>query len=241
MDKNTKLIKDCKVGDTLYYVYDPDFHIELNIFPVKIEEIKYGNEFEGGDTYKCVHHTIHNEYYYEFKNENSDFHDSLIVDMDYAYDDKNHGRFYTSYQGAVDYLIHNLQFNILKEIGRLERIEEKFGISDYNLFIKKTKKIRENYIDYKKIEIYDNISNYEEENIDILNEKLKNTKVKVYKQLIETDAYGNVRWSGTELFIKEFDSIEEANIWIKENDKSYYHGNSEWGWEGDRYFIKEDE
>ena len=243
MSKTAKLIKDCQKGDTLYHVYDPNFYSDnLDIFPVKIEEIIYGTEFDGGDTYKCIHYTTgYYNHEYTFKHLNSDRHDSLILDTDYARDSKNNARFYTTYQNAVDFLINSIQFKIRKNLQMLEKVEKDFGPASYNAIIKKTKEYYDKEHDrtYKKIEIYD-IDSWDKRTPSWLDENLKNEKVKVYKQLIETDSYGSVIWSGTEIFVKEFDSIEEANAWMKENDKSYYHGESDIWFEGERYFIKKD-
>lgn len=235
-----KLIKDCKVGDLLYYVSDPDFHENRDdeIFQVKITEIKRGGEFEGGDTFKCER----SETVYTFKHQNSDFHDSLIVDTDYACYTKDgycEGRFYTTYQAAVDFLINGLQYKLLHDLERLDDAELKFGLAKYNAFQKITNEITVDYEKYKKTEIYD-LTSFSDKTPTWVNRQLKNKKVKVYKRLVETDAYGSVRWSGTDIFVKEFDSIEEANRFMKENDKSYYHGESDFWYEGDRYFIKED-
>jgi hypothetical protein len=237
-----KYIKDCKVGDVLYCVLYPSFYDDYigDIFQVTIKDIKYGSEFDGGDTYKCSRYDAAGiEREYIFQNQTSDRHDSLILDTDYAYYG-NEGMFYTTYQAAVDFLINKLQRYVLKSLRNLEDAESKFGLAKYNCFQKRTNKVKQDYKSYKKYEIYD-INSYSDKSPNWVDKQLKGKKVKVYKKLIETNCYGSVKWSGSDIFVQEFDSIEEANRFMKENDKSYYHGKSDRWFEGDRYFIKDDD
>jgi hypothetical protein len=241
MEKTPKLIKDCKVGDTLYYVILKDGSTEDLIIPVSIEKIE-GSDWFGvkPNVYKCK--SIYGSDTYEFNHENSDTHDSLIVDTDYAYgkdDDgfkNNYKRFYTSYDAAVEWLMTEIKYDIIKKINRLERLEKNNGVKT-NIFQKKTKECKVDYHPYKKIEIYDCSSWEKPEDID---KALENKKIKVYKKLIETDYYGDIKYSGTEIFVKEFDYVEDALEYIFEHDKSRWHGDLDSWYEGETYFIKED-
>ena len=109
MNKTPKLIKDCKVGDTLYYVILQDGSTKDLIIPVSIEKIEMGDAFGiKPNVYKCKSIYGSDSDTYEFNHTNSEQHDSLIVDTDYAYgkDDDgfktNYERFYTTYDGAVE-------------------------------------------------------------------------------------------------------------------------------------------
>ena len=242
-----KLLKNCKKGDALYYVLDPNKTdnqgIEhFQVYKRYIEEIKYGSEFDGGDTFICKSCTLRSESTYQFKHENSDCHDSLILDTDYAHDDK--GRYFTTYQAAVDFLNITLQCRLLKTLEKLEWVEKNVGTTKDGVITKKTKEFREDYSNYKKVvvEIYD-IPRYKNKSTGWVDNKLEGKKVKVYKKQIETDVYGCEKYYGFkpyEEFVADFDSIEEALDWMHKNDKSYYEGKSDIWYEGDRYFIKED-
>ncbi len=237
MEKTPKLIKDCKVGDTLYLaILKEDL-----IIPVSIEKIERSDSSGiKPDVYVCK--SIYSYGTYEFNNENSDVHDSLIVDSDHAYckDDDgfkdNYKRFYTSYDAAVEWLMVELKYDIIKKIERLERLEKNNGIKT-NIFQKKTKQCKIDYHPYKKIEIYD-CGSWEEPKT--VNEALNDKKIKVYKKLIETDYYGVIKYSGTEIFVEEFDYLEDALEYIFKHDKSRWHGDLDSWYEGDTYFIKED-
>lgn len=233
MNKMPKLIKDCKVGDTLYYVIKGGSDADC-IIPVSIKEIKIGGCFSP-DIYICKSISFC-ETIYEFHHENSDFHDSLILDSDHAYDQDKTGRFFTTYDAAVEWLMVELKYDIIKKIERLERLENNNGIKT-NIFQKKTKECKIDYHPYKKIEIYDCGSLEKPKDID---KALKDKKIKVYKQLIETDYYGCIKWSGTKIFVKEFDYKEDALEYIFKHDKSRFHGKLDSWYEGETYFIKED-
>lgn len=241
MEKTPKLIKDCKVGDTLYYVILKDGSVEDLIIPVSIEEIKMGDSFGiKPNVYKCK--SIYGSDTYEFNHENSEQHDSLILDTDYAYakDDSgfknNYERFYTTYDGAVEWLMVEIKYDIIKKLNRLERLEKNNGVKT-DIFQKKTKECKIDYHPYKKIEIYDCNSWEKPKDTD---KALENKKIKVYKKLIETDYYGCIKYSGIEIFVKEFDYIEDALEYIFKHDKSRRHGSLDSWYEGETYFIKED-
>lgn len=233
MNKTRKLIKDCKVGDTLYYAILKDGSTEDLIIPVSIEEIKKSDTF-GIKPYVYVCKSIYGHGTYEFNHENSDVHDSLIVDTDYAYakDGSGYKRFFTSYDAAVEWLMIELKYDIKKKLDRLERLEKENGVKT-NIFQKKTKECKINY--HRKIEIYDCGPWETPEDTDKV---LENKKIKVYKQLIETDYYGNIKYSGTKIFVKDFDYVEDALEYIFKHDKSRYHGKLASWYEGDTYFIK---
>ena len=236
MNKTRKLIKDCKVGDTLYFAILKDDSIEDLIIPVSIEEIKRGDAFGiKPDVYVCK--SIYGHGTYEFNHENSDVHDSLIVDTDYAYgkDDYGYKRFFTSYDAAVEWLMMEIKYDIIKKLERLEKLEKNNGVKN-DIFQKKTKECKVDYQPYKKIEIYDDSW----ENPKTIDKVLENKKIKVYKQLIETDYYGNIKYSGTEIFVKDFDYEEDALEYIFKHDKSRYNGKLDSWYEGDTYFIKEE-
>ena len=244
MEKTPKLIKDCKVGDTLYYVILKDGSTEDLIIPVSIKEIKRSDAFGiSPNIYVCKSIYGSDSDIYEFNHTNSEQHDSLIVDTDYAYGKDadgfktNYERFYTSYDGAVEWLMTEIKYDIIKKIERLEKLERNNGIKT-NIFQKKTKQCKIDYHPYKKIEIYDCSSWEEPKTVD---KALENKKIKVYKKLIETDYYGDIKYSGTEIFVKEFDYIEDALEYIFKHDKSRWHGDFDSWYEGDTYFIKEDE
>ena len=243
MADNPKLIKDCKVGDTLYYVILKDGSTEDLIIPVSIEKIEMGDAFGiKPNVYKCKSIYGCDSDTYEFNHTNSEQHDSLIVDTDYAYGKdadgfkNNYERFYTSYDAAVEWLMTEIKYDIIKKINRLERLEKNNGVKT-NIFQKKTKECRVDYHPYKKIEIYDCSSWEKPEDTD---KALENKKIKVYKKLIETDYYGDIKYSGTEIFVKEFDYVEDALEYIFEHDKSRWHGDLDSWYEGETYFIKED-
>ena len=243
MEKAPKLIKDCKVGDTLYLAILKDGSAEDLIIPVSIEKIEMGDAFGiKPNVYKCKSIYGSDSDTYEFNHTNSEQHDSLIVDSDHAYgkDDDgfkdNYKRFYTSYDAAVEWLMVELKYDIIKKIERLERLEKNNGIKT-NIFQKKTKECKIDYHPYKKIEIYDCGSWEEPKTVD---EALKDKKIKVYKKLIETDYYGVIKYSGTEIFVEEFDYLEDALEYIFKHDKSRWHGGLDSWYEGDTYFIKED-
>jgi len=240
MADNPKLIKDCKVGDTLYLAILKDGSVEDLIIPVSIEEIKMGDAFGiSPNVYVCK--SIHGSDRYEFNHTNSEQHDSLIVDSDHAYGKSEFGhdnyiRFYTSYDAAVAWLMVEIKYDIIKKLNRLERLERNNGVKT-DIFQKKTKECKVDYHPYKKIEIYDCSSWEKPEDTD---KALENKKVKVYKKLIETDYYGNIKYSGTEIFIKDFDYTEDALEYIFKHDKSRWHGDLDSWYEGETYFIKED-
>ena len=232
-----KLMKDCKVGDTLYYVQDPMHHPgndTFHIYPRSIEKIEHGYIH---DTFTCKN--IGGNSTYTFTHEDSVNHDSLIVDMDYAHDKEDNGRYFTTYEGAVDFVNNQLQYRLLHIIKQLEWVEKHLGFTNDNAIVKKTREVKSNYTNYKKIEIYD-IPRGSEKSPKWLDKKLKDKKVKVYKKHIETDHNGSVCSTKYEKFVKDFDTIEDAQRWMHKHDKSYYHGKSDMWFEGDRYFIKED-
>lgn len=234
--EKTKLIKDCSVGDTLYYAIYEDGSTKDFIIPVSIQEIKRGGCFSP-DVYVCKSISFC-ETIYEFHHENSDVHDSLIVDSDHAYDQDKIGRFFTTYDRAVEWLMTELKYDIIKKIERLEKLEEKNGVKT-NIFQKKTVKCKKDYHPYKKITIYDCGSYENPKDVDKI---LKDKKIKVYKELIETDFYGNQKgYVGKEIFVKEFDCEEDALNYIFEHDKSRWHGGLDSWYEGDTYFIKIEE
>lgn len=237
-----KLIKDCKVGDTLYYVQDPMHHPgndTFHIYPRSIEKIDHGYIH---DTFTCKSISLYGESTYTFTHTDSDSHDSLILDTDYAYDKEDNGRYFTTYEGAVTFVNIQLQYRLHLVLKQLEWAEKHLGFADHHIFIKKTNKIRDGYTDYKKIELYD-ILNSDGKTTQWLDKKLKDKKVKVYKKHVETDHNGSERsysFKPYEEFVKDFDTIEDAQRWMHKHDKSYYHGKSDMWFEGDRYFIKED-
>lgn len=242
MSKAPKLIKDCEVGNTLYYAVLKDGSIEDSITPVSIIEIKRGDAWHA-DLYICKT-SEDSKITYEFENEDSVRHDSLIVDSDHAYEksedgygSENYKRFYTTYEAAAEWLMTEIKADIMHYLRRLELLESKNGVID-NIFQKKTYECKKDYHPYKKIVIYD-CSSYERPyDIDrVLNGK----KIKVYKQLIETDYYGSAKYHGDEHFVKEFDCKEDALDFIFKNDKSRYHGKTDGWFEGYRYFIKIEE
>ena len=226
-----KLIKDCKVGDTLYYASNTDGRDF--IAPVVIEEIKRGSWLEP-DTYICKSVGCC-DFTYEFKHENSD-HDSLILDTDYAYSQDDKDRFFTTYDAAVSWLMIELKYGILQKLSRLEKLEKQNGVKK-DIFQKKTIEGVENYQRHKKIVIYDICS---DESIKHVNRVLEGKKVKVYKKLIETNHRGDTKYSGNDIFVKDFDCMEDALEYIHENDNSRSHGEMKRWYEGETYFIKED-
>lgn len=242
MSKAPKLIKDCEVGNTLYYAVLKDGSIEDRITPVSIVDIQRGSAWES-DLYICKP-SEESKVTYEFEHQDSVRHDSLIVDTDYAYakSEDGHGheyykRFFTTYEAAAEWLMIEIKADIIKNLRRLESLESKNGVID-NIFQKKTYECKKNWYPYKKIVIYDCGSYERPYNIDrVLNGK----KIKVYKQLIETDYYGSATYSGDEHFVKEFDCKEDALDFIFKNDKSRYHGKTDGWYEGYRYFIKIEE
>lgn len=239
--RKTKLIKDCKVGDALFYVFNISFYSinygSLNIYKRYIEEIIRGSEWDGGDTFKVKSYAgYQNEYHYEFKHLDSS-HDSLIVDSDVAYDDK--GKYYTSYEAAKEHILRELQSNVRQALEHLETAEMKLGLTKDNLFIKRTKETTIDYKRYKKVEIYD-IPYFDHMNPNKVDKVLADKKYNVYKRYIATNGLGRVNYqSDTEYFVQAFDTLEEANEFMKENDKSYFRGENDWDFEGYRYYIKE--
>jgi len=236
MNKTPKLIKDCKVGDTLYYVILKD---DL-IIPVSIEKIERSDSFGiKPNVYKCK--SIQGNTTYEFNHEDSDTHGSLIIDTDYAYakDDSgfndNYKRFYTSYDAAVEWLMTEIKYDIIMKLVRLENLEKNNGVTT-DIFQKKTKQCEIDYHPYKKIIIYDSW-----EKPKTIDEALENKKIKVYKQLIETDHRGNIKYSGSKRYVKSFDYVEDALEYIFKHDKSRYEGKLDYWYEGYTYFIKEEE
>lgn len=239
----TKLIKDCKVGDTLYYVPNISFYnIQYGnnyIRTRSIEKIEYGCSWNGGDVYKIKEWGgLHNDdYHYEFKHISSN-HDDLILDTDYA-SDSDGGKYFTTYEAARNELIHNLQLDVRKALEHLETAEMKYGEAKENFFIKRTKTIEINNRPYRKVEIYD-INYFEHVNPGKLDKAQVCKKYNVYKRYISTNGLGRENYrSKDEYFVQGFDSLEEANAFIKENDKSYYRGESDWDFEGYRYYIKD--
>ena len=238
MSKAPKLIKDCEVGNTLYYATLKEGSIKDRIIPVSIVDIKRGDAWQS-DLYICKTGGNSN-ITYEFEHQDSVRHDSLIVDSDYAcakseggYGHENYKRFYTTYEAAITWI----KYDIMQNLRRLEHLEKKNGVID-NIFQKKTYECKKDYHPYKKIVIYDCASYEKPYDIDrVLNGK----KIKVYKQLIETDCYGSEKYQGDEHFVKEFDCKEDALDFIFKNDKSMFHGESDMWFEGYRYFIKIDE
>lgn len=232
-----KLIKNCKKGDSLYVaIYEPTKNY---IFRVSITDIVRGDSYGiKPDVYKCEDSSGHK---YEFEHENSDVHDSLIVDSDCAHlDHCDNKRVYTTYEAAVRFIEVMLESDIRDRLSRLEVLEEKNGPMINPLFIKKTKRHIEDYQKYKKIEIYD-VSAYEDVTPDEIDAKLESRKIDVYKKYIETDHNGSIKgYVGKEFFVQSFDTVEEALEFIHKNDKSWYHGQRDMWFEGDTYFIKED-
>lgn len=235
MNKTPKLIKDCKVGDTLYYAIYEDGSTKDFIIPVSIQEIKKGGCFLQ-DIYVCKAISFC-ETIYEFNHETSDIHDSLIVDSDYAYDKDKNGRFFTTYDAAVEWLMIEIKYDIIKKLKRLENLEKNNGVKT-DIFQTKTVECKKDYTKYKKVTIYDCNSLENPNDIDKI---LDGKKIKVYKKLIETDFHGNQRgYVGKEIFVKEFDCKEDAINYIFEHDKSRWHGGLYSWYEGETYFIKED-
>lgn len=226
---------DCKKGDALYGISNSSEN--TNIFKYYIENITPGTEFDGGDLYElCSYDYNFNKSTYKFRHFSSR-HDSLIVDLDYARDDDKNWLYFTTYQGAVDHIIHELQYSIIHKLNILNRVEEKLGVADYNLFIKKTSEAGE----VKRFEIYD--LPYNQKDTKKAEELLEGKKYNVYKHHVSTDMQGNstLTFKTKEFFVRSFDFKEDALAWMYKNDKSYRNGKSEYCYDGDRYFIKYEE
>jgi hypothetical protein len=240
-----KLVKDCKPGDLLYMVkYDRDLpdYIHDSITRIVIREIVPGTEFSGGDLIRCEYISVFNaNTEYEFRHMTSD-HDDLLLDTDFLYcDGKYEGcRCYTSYQGALDYLVHSIQYNVMKQLERLETISETLGISENQPIDISTTYVTNGDRRYKKKEIYDT-GLYPEDSICTIKKSFKPVKTEVRRTHVELDALGRTKhnvYSWDEKF-REFDTQEEANKWIFENDESRWPCESGKSFfEGYRYYIK---
>lgn len=252
-----KLFKNLKKGDPVYMVkYTsniPDYYCPDNIRKLWVDEIQYGNEFEGGDLYKLKRiHVFSADEVYEIRHENSDRHDNLILDSDFAYGNNGTNtegyRFYTTYQEALNYLIQEIQVNIRKQLERLENIETRLGVSDRNIITVKTRSVyeqKDHWQHLKKIEIYD-IGDWDKINCNFIDKKLKDKQYEVWSKLVEYDALGRKMNHDSiyikDLLVKKFDTLQEANSWIFKNDKSRSTcGEGTPFFEGDHYYVKEAE
>lgn len=180
-----KLLINCKIGDPVYIVNTKsksDSGIPDCIRQYFIKDIiHHGNGiFTAGTTYKLEKISLHYTDKYEF-NHSSSIDDELIVDSDHGYG-KDGNRIYTTYQGALDYLISDIKCDILKQLHRLEYIEEHLGTSDNSSIVIRTKKMEYNWHKINKREIYEDIySDDANKDIQEINEKLKNQKIEVWK------------------------------------------------------------
>ena len=244
--KNPKLIIDCKIGDPLfivnYKVSLPYDYSRDNIRKMYIKEIIPGFDH---DVYKLEKINVFggNEYY-EFNNDSSK-HDELTLDTDYSYG-KNGDRIYSTYQGALNYLVQEIQYNLNKQLKRLEYIEENLGICTTPFMKIKTHSFydnKEHYNHYTRKEIYD-IDWYEdnyEKQIKTINDKVKDKKFEVWKEHVEYDALGRLvrncyTWKELD---KKFDTLEEANEYIWKVDKSRVPCEiGKYFFEGFRYYVK---
>lgn len=254
----TKLFKDLNEGNPVFMVkYTsniPDYYCPDHIRKLYVDKIIYGTEFEGGDLYKLKRtHVFSADEVYEIRHENSDRHDSLLLDSDFAYGNNvtnTEGyRFYTTYQGALNYLIQQIQINISKQLKRLEDIETRLGVSDRNLITIKTKSVyeqKDHWSHLKKTEIYDTCWFNDKINCNFIDNSLKDKQYEVWSKYVEHDALGR-KTNHDSIYIKDklvkkFDTLQEANAWIFKNDKS--RTPCEEGtpfFEGDHYYVKEAE
>lgn len=239
-----KLLINCKIGDPVYIVNTKsksDSGILDCIRQYFIKDIiHHGNGiFTAGTTYKLEKISLHYTDKYEF-NHSSSIDDELIVDSEHGYG-KDGDRIYTTYQGALDYLISDIKCDILKQLRRLEYIEEHLGTSDNSSIVIRTKKMEYNWHKINKREIYEDIySDDANKDIQEINEKLKNQKIEVWKNYVEYDGEGETAYSSKEeYFHKAFDTLEEAEEWIWKNDKSRgICGKNNDIYEGYHYYIK---
>ena len=245
LEQKRKLIIDCKPGDPLYMVkYEPFLHSECRdcITRIFIKEIIPGCEWDGGDLIKCEYISVFNRNTeYEFRHLSS-HHDDLIIDSDFLYcKGKYEGyRCYTSYQGALDWLVREIHSNISKQLSRLEDISANLGTSERPLINISTHYLTDGNEKYKKTEIYD-VMYFNKDKLSRIKSSFEPKKIEVYRYHVELDALGREKrnvYSWEEHF-KDFDTLEEANQWIYENDESRWPceaGNS--FYEGYRYYIK---
>lgn len=252
-----KLFKDLKEGNPVFMVkYTsniPDY-LRDDIRKLYVDKVIYGSDWEGGDLYKLRRINVFSaDEYYEIRHENSERHDDLTLDTDYAYGKNGTNtegyRFYTTYQGALNYLIREIQVNILDQLKRLEDIETRLGVSDENLITIKTRSVYEQK-DYwqhlKKIEIY-NVCWFDDKiNCNFIDNNLKDKQYEVWSKYVEYDALGRKTNQDSkyikDILVKKFDTLQEANEWVFKNDKS--RTPCEEGtpfFEGDHYYVKEAE
>lgn len=251
-----KLFKDLKKGDPVYMVkYTsniPDYHTD-NIKKVYVDEKKFGTEYDGGDLYRLKkYHVYGSDEVYEIRHENSDCHDSLLLDTDYAYGRSGTNtegyRFYTTYQGALNYLIQKIQIDIRKQLKRLEDVETRYGMSDANLITVKTQSVyeqKDHWQHLKKIEIYD-IADWDKINCKFIDKSLKDKQYEVWSKYVEYDALGRKINPDSiyikDILVKKFDTLQEANAWVFKNDKSRSTcGEGTPFFEGKHYYVKEAE
>ena len=252
-----KLFKDLKEGNPVFMVkYTSNVHDYLrdDIRKLYVDKVIYGSEWEGGDLYKLRRINVFNaDEYYEIRHENSDRHDDLVLDTDYAYGKNGTNtegyRFYTTYQGALNYLIQEIQVNIREQLKRLEDIETRLGVSNTNLITIKTKSVyeqKDHCRHLKKTEIYDTCWFDDKINCNFIDNNLKNKQYEVWSKYVEYDALGRKMNHDSryikDILVKKFDTLQEANAWVFKNDKS--RTPCEEGtpfFEGDHYYVKEAE
>lgn len=245
LKQERKLIINCKPGDPLYMVkYAPSLQTGSidYISRIFIKEIIPRNEWEGGDLFKCEENCgLYGTTKYEFHNTSS-HHDELILDEDFLYcDGKYNGyRCYTSYQGALDWLVGEIQYNIYNQLSRLENISERLGTSERPLLDINTYYLSDGNEKCKKSEIYD-LSWVNKDKLSKFKSSSSSQKVEVYRRYVELDAIGrntsHIHLS--EEHFRDFDTPEEANKWIYENDESRWPCQSgKPCYEGYRYYIK---
>lgn len=254
----SKLFKNLKKGDPVYMVkYTsniPDYYCPDDIRKLWVDEIKYGSEFEGGDLYKLKRVNVFGrDEVYEIRHENSDRHDSLLLDTDF--DHGNNGtntegyRFYTTYQEALNYLIIEIQSNISKQLKRLEDIETRLGVADRNIITIKTRSVydqKDHWRHLKKTEIYNTCWCDDSVNCNYIDKSLKDKQYEVWSKLVEYDALGRKMNHDSiyikDLLVKKFDTLQEANAWVFKNDKSRSTcGEGTPFFEGEHYYVKEAE
>lgn len=239
MTDGLKLIMNCRKNDKLYYVSVPKYsNDKLIIKKIWIESIKHNTYTP--DIYTC--RQLSSDKKIKFSHISSS-HDSLVLDTDYGYvDDDCNARVYTTYQGALNWGIQQIQSSILNSLKQLELAEKRYGLSDRYFFEKKTKSYMDNevYRIQKKYEIYDTMYIYKE-TPEELDKKLNQHPIEVWKHYVEYNAHGydsGNHYIPEDRLVEKFDTIEDARKWIHENDKSRHEGENEIFFEGYKYYIK---
>ena len=84
-----KLSKDLKEGNPVFmikYTSNIPDYLRDDIRKLYVDKVIYGSDWEGGDLYKLRRINVFSaDEYYEIRHENSERHDDLTLDTDYAY------------------------------------------------------------------------------------------------------------------------------------------------------------